>query len=66
MNAAEPGTRSTSRALARSGALIVAGLAVEAISFSWGHPTSFLLFAFIGAGLTALGVVTYLWAIARA
>jgi hypothetical protein len=56
----------TSRRLARSGALIAGGLAVEAISFSWGHPTSFLLFAFVGAGLTVLGVVSYLWAIARA
>ncbi len=58
-------TPPTARRLARSGALIVAGLAVEAITFSWGHPTSFLLFAFVGAGLTVLGAVSYLWAIAK-
>ncbi|MEO7795137.1 MAG: hypothetical protein ABIV06_10225 [Thermoanaerobaculia bacterium] len=51
--------------LTRSGAMIAAGLAVEAISFVWVHPTSFLLFAFLGVGLVALGVVSYLWAIAR-
>lgn len=52
--------------LGRAGGLVAAGLAVEAISFSWSHPTSFLLFAFAGAGLVVLGVAAYLWAIARA
>jgi hypothetical protein len=52
--------------LGRSAALIAVGLAVEAISFTWTHPTSFLLFAFLGASLVALGIVGYLWAIARA
>ena len=56
----------TARRLTRAGALLVAGLTVEALTFSWGHPTSFLLFAFVGAGLTVLGIVSYLWAIARA
>jgi hypothetical protein len=57
---------SLTRRLSRSGSLIVAGLAVEAVSFSWGHPTSFLLFAFVGVALTGLGIVAYLWALARA
>ncbi len=53
------------RALSRSGALIAAGLAIEAISFVWTHPTSFLLFAFIGVALVGLGIVLFLWALAR-
>jgi hypothetical protein len=58
-------TSPMTRSIARSGALIAAGLAVEAISFVWSHPTSFLLFAFVGVGLVALGIVSYLWALAR-
>jgi hypothetical protein len=53
------------RSLTRSGALIAGGLAIEAISFVWTHPTSFLLFAFVGVALVALGIVSYLWALAR-
>ena len=53
------------RGLGRSGALISLGLAVEAISLFWAHPTSFLLFAFVGVGLVAVGVVLYLLTIAR-
>ena len=66
-NAASPTTPATpmTRSLARSGALIAAGLAIEAISFVWTHPTSFLLFAFIGVALVGLGIVSYLWALAR-
>jgi len=52
--------------LGRSGGLIAAGLAVEAISFAWIHPTSFLLFAFFGVSLVVVGVALYLWTIARA
>ena len=62
----EPNASTMPRRLARSGILIATGLLAEAISFSWIHPTSFLLFAFIGAGLVALGVVSFLWSIARA
>ena len=53
------------RGLGRSGALIALGLTVEAISMFWTHPTSFLLFAFVGVGLVAVGVVLYLLTIAR-
>jgi hypothetical protein len=53
------------RGLGRSGALVAVGLAVEAISMYWAHPTSFLLFAFVGGGLVAAGVLVYLWTIAR-
>ena len=53
------------RGLGRSGALIALGLTVEAISMFWVHPTSFLLFAFVGVGLVAVGVVLYLVTIAR-
>lgn len=52
--------------LARSGGLIATGLAVEATSLLWGHPTSFLLFLFVGATLVGAGVLLYLWSIARA
>lgn len=53
------------RGLARSGGLVAAGLAIEATTFFWGHPTSFLLFAFVGVALVAAGIVLYLWTIAR-
>jgi len=54
------------RSLVRSGAIIMAGLAIEAISFGWNHPISFLLFSFAGVTLVLAGVAHYLWSIARA
>lgn len=52
--------------LNRSGALVGLGLLVEAVSLFWNHPTSFLLFAFLGAGLVVAGIVLFFWTIARA
>ena len=46
-----------------SGLLIVSGLGVELASFFWNHPISFVLFLFLGAGLTGAGMLLYLWSI---
>lgn len=46
-----------------SGLLIIAGLVVELITLHWDHPTSFLVFSFIGAALIAIGILAYLYSI---
>jgi hypothetical protein len=52
------------RRLRISGILIILGLLVEALSLIRIHPLSFLGFMFIGGGLLAAGVVTYLYSLA--
>ena len=47
-----------------SGLLIAAGLAVEATTLLWRHPTAFLAFAGIGATLVGVGVLLYLYSLA--
>jgi hypothetical protein len=49
-----------SRLLRFSSALIVLGLAVEIVSLLWFHPLAFVLFAFVGVALIALGILVYL------
>jgi hypothetical protein len=49
-----------------SGSLIGAGLAIEAITMAWSHPTAFLAFLFVGGTLVALGSLLYLFTIASA
>ena len=48
------------RFLQVSSALVILGLLVEIASLLWFHPLSFLLFAFVGASLTGLGILIYL------
>jgi hypothetical protein len=60
MNASEP---RVTRYLRISGVLIILGLLVEALSLIRIHPLSFLAFMFIGGGLLAAGVVTYLYSL---
>lgn len=43
-----------------SSALIILGLLVEIASLLWFHPLSFVLFAFISASLTGLGILVFL------
>ncbi len=54
------------RRLRLSGSLIGAGLAVEALTMAWSHPTAFLAFLFVGGTLVALGSLIYLLTIASA
>jgi|tagenome__1003787_1003787.scaffolds.fasta_scaffold16913364_2 hypothetical protein len=54
------------RRLKLSGGLIGTGLAVEALTMAWSHPTAFLAFLFVGGALVALGVLLYLITIASA
>ena len=51
-----------SKRLRQAGGLIVGALLVQAASLWWNHPLSFLLFV-AAAGLMALGMVVYLFAI---
>jgi hypothetical protein len=46
-----------------SGALIIAGLAVEAVSLTRNHPLAFLSFMFIGGAFLVAGIATYLFSI---
>jgi hypothetical protein len=48
------------RLLRSASALIVLGLIVEIISLLWFHPLAFVLFAFAGVALIALGILVYL------
>lgn len=41
--------------------LLCAGLAVQALSLGWTHPTAFLLFLFAGGLLVAAGILIFLW-----
>lgn len=40
--------------------LIIVGLLVEIASLLWFHPLAFVLFVFISASLTAVGILVYL------
>jgi hypothetical protein len=46
--------------------LLIAGLATEAITLHWAHPTSFLLFLSLGGILVLAGIAIYLIAIVTA
>jgi hypothetical protein len=43
--------------------LLIAGLAVEAITLHWAHPASFLLFLIVGGVLVLAGIAVYLLAL---
>jgi predicted membrane channel-forming protein YqfA (hemolysin III family) len=43
-----------------SGAFIILGLMVQALSLLWNHPLSFIAFVTIGGLLLAIGIVLYL------
>jgi hypothetical protein len=51
------------RKLKTAAYLLIAGLAVEAISLNWAHPTSFLLFIILGGILVVAGIAIYLIAL---
>ena len=53
------------RRLRLAGVLVVLGLLVEIISLNWAHPTSFLLFMFLGGILMFLGIVVYIYSLIR-
>lgn len=48
------------RLLQASSVLIILGLLAEIGSLLWFHPLAFVLFVFISASLTALGILVYL------
>ena len=52
------------RRLRLSGLLVALGLAVEAVTLLWSHPTAFLVFLGLGGLLVGAGVLVYLFAIA--
>jgi hypothetical protein len=52
------------RRLQISGLLVSLGLAVEALTMAWSHPTAFLAFLLVGGLLVAAGVLLYLFSIA--
>ena len=54
------------RRLKLSGLLVGLGLAVEALTMAWSHPTAFLAFLLVGGMLVGLGVLLYLYAIVSA
>ena len=63
MNAEKPANVPS---LARPGALIAIGLAIQAFTLFSVGPIPFLLYAGGGASLVVLGIADYLWKILRA
>jgi len=55
----------TERELRTAAYLLILGLAIEAITLQWAHPTSFVVFLTIGAVLVLAGMAVYLFAIVR-
>jgi hypothetical protein len=62
----EDGAVRIAKRLRQSGALVVAGLAVEVVSLQWTHPTAFLFFALGGGVLIVGGMLLYLWSLVPA
>lgn len=48
------------RLLQISSILIIVGLLVEIASLLWFHPLAFVLFVFVAASLTTLGILIFL------
>jgi hypothetical protein len=48
------------RLLRASSILVIVGLLAEIVSILWFHPLSFVLFVFIAAGLTGIGILIFL------
>jgi hypothetical protein len=46
-----------------AGAVVLVGLLVEVLALRWTHPAAFLVFAFIGIPIAALGITIYLYAL---
>ena len=60
MTAADPKLKGR---LKLSGLLVSLGLAIEALTMAWSHPTAFLAFLLVGGTLVGSGVLLYLYAI---
>ena len=58
-----PADPKLTRRLQISGLLVGLGLAVEALTLAWSHPTAFLAFLLVGGTLVGVGVLLYLFAI---
>ena len=59
-----PAVVPTRRRLVWAAWIVAAGLAIQAVSLLWSHPTAFLLFLVPGAVAVAVGVLAFLWEIA--
>lgn len=54
---------SMDRRLRISGALVLAGLVIEALALRWSHPTAFLVFALVGIPVQFIGIVIFLYSL---
>jgi hypothetical protein len=48
------------RLLRASSLLVIAGLLAEVVSILWFHPLAFVLFVFVAASLTSMGILIFL------
>lgn len=46
-----------------AGISVSLGMATEAVSLTWAHPTSFFLFLIVGGGLIAAGILLFFYAL---
>jgi hypothetical protein len=51
------------RRLRVSGAFLLTGMAIEAVSLLWSHPTSFLIYVGVGGLCLAVGLGAYLFSL---
>jgi hypothetical protein len=54
---------SMERRLRIAGIFVLIGLLVEVVALRWVHPAAFLVFAFIGIPIAALGILIYLYSV---
>jgi len=54
---------SMERWLRIAGVVVLLGLLVEVLALRWVHPAAFLVFAFIGIPIAALGIAIYLYSL---
>ena len=63
IQASSSGENVLQRRIRLSSILLIIGLAIEAVSLKWAHPTAFLVFAFIGCAFIGLGMLIFLYSL---
>jgi RsiW-degrading membrane proteinase PrsW (M82 family) len=60
---AKPAPTAIERRIRISAVLLIVGLAIEAITLHWAHPTAFLVFMFIGGTFMGAGILLFLYSL---
>jgi hypothetical protein len=60
---AKPAPGPIERRIRISSVLLIVGLAIEAMTLHWAHPTAFLIFMFIGGTCMGVGILLFLYSL---